>query len=473
MIIIKLESHKTRSLLRVFCNILLSLCLCCFSLSPARAELSDIFNNIFFDNYPEEKNKEIHINKGSSPLNQNKFQRNTIPGEKNLEDLDQTVANLLTEIGFNKFSLGTGMVDVTFQVRDGVKYALEDTFSGYAEFQRRKMLEEILNSNAKANAQTTEFLLISSGLKEESFGLLNAQDWTNIFEDYFAFPEFSYFSGNSQLGAYRTHNILEISKSIINTSLIKDLNSLLAAAAISLLMALLGINIFSRLIGRSSSLGYSIQEPLLGAALSSFLIYSSYHLLKLCFDAAYFINQALGEFSQDNGLGEIINLDFINQSWENLANQVGYFPSIVLSLANMLAQFFVYIYIAGLLLQLILGFIIAPVWALAYSCDKLKGSALTSFISWLKALLTVNFVPVIYLSFSLINQELKELDLDILNISFSIASLLLLPLISKLILGEASGNILGSGFWGYEMALQNIESSYNQLRATIQQKQSV
>ncbi len=441
------------------------------NLSPAKASidlgssLMPVFTNAFMQNYPEEKNKEIKIYKGESPLHDPRPQREKSDLEKSMEDLETGIQEVVTDIGFNKFSIGTGAIDVTFQVRDGVRYALEDTFTGYAEFQRRKVLEEMLNANAKANQQTTEFLMISTGLKEESFGLMIFEDLKDIFENYFAFPEYSNYSAEPSWRNYRHHDLLQVSKNIIDKSIIKELNTISNAIAASILSLWLGFNIMMRLSNSHAGFSHVISEPLMQKIGSLIMIFASYHLLHLCFDACYFMNNSFHQFISDNGLdtSNIINLSALNQNWENFANQVGYFPAMVLSGINILAQIFVYIYIAGLLMQIILGFIISPLWAMASGIESLRASAISSFLRWLKALLLINFIPVIYMIFMLINNELNNLNLDILNISFAITALVLLPIVSNIILAENSSGALRSVFWGYEQALTNIESGYKQI----------
>lgn len=426
------------------------------------SDIADYLADNFTQKYPEERNKEIKVYKGESPLDP-KYQKSSAiaPIQKELDELDESLSELITGIGFNKFSLGTGAVDVTFQVRDGVRYALEDTFTGYAEFQRRKVLEEILNANASATKMTNEFLLISSGLKKPSTGLSDFQDYIDIFDNFFAFADFSSFSGSPSGGI----DLLETTKIIIDKEIIRSINNILSSMAAALCIVLFGATMLMRSGNLQGS--SSLIEPLLQSIKSILMIFCSYYILHSCFDAGYYISKTLSDHSAE--LSSLLNAETLNRSWERLANEVGYFPTLILSTANIAAEIFCYIYIAGLLLQIILGFLIAPLWALALSNDRLEGAGIASFLCWLKALLTLNFIPLIYLCFALINQELSNYELDILNISFSIASLLLLPMVSKLLMGESNG-FAKSAFWGYELMLNNIDSAYRGLRQILEEQ---
>jgi len=451
--------------------ILLSLLLNC---SPAKAENDfwGFIDSALFIEYPEEANKVIKVHKVANPLNQNKGdRREKLELEKDLEDLSVEIKEAMTSVGFNKFSVGTGMVDVTFQVRDGVRYALEDTFTGYAEFQRRKVLEEVLNANARANSITTGFLLLSTGLQEESLGLFQFQDYISIFETFFAFPDFTTFSSNPMWRDSRGHDMLQVSKNIISKPLIKDLNKGIANIAAILLILIFGSQVIVRSGSPHASFSHSISEPIIKMLIALTMILASYFLLSTLFNASYFINSGLHQIIGESGinLAGVIDLEKLNASWESLANNVGYAPTLALSIASIAAQIFAYIYIAGLLMQVIFGFIAAPIWGLAYGSESLEAAAIGSFLNWLKALLTLNFIPVIYLCFTLINNELSNLYIDMLNISFSISALILLPMVSKLIIGERS-SVTRSVFWGYELLLSSVESAYGQIRRLLEEQ---
>ncbi len=414
--------------------------------------------------YAEDSNKQIQIYKGYSPL---KVSRPLAAPEEAVEISEEInkAAHQVATVGLNKMVAGTGFVDVTFQVRDGVRYAMEDTFTGYAEYQRRKTLEEILNANAAASSITTQFLMISTGLKEESFGLMIFEDLKDIFDDYFAFPEYTTYSSEPLWRDARHHDMLQVSKNIIDKSIIKDLNGLIAGVAASILVLVFGFSVAQRMTNSHAGFSHVVSEPLMQKITTMIMIFASYYALHLCFDAAYFLNSNLHQFINNNGLdlSSIISIEALNNSWENISNTIGYFPALILSVVNMLAQIFVYIYIAGLLLQVILGFIISPLWAMATGVEGIEAAGIAPLLSWLKALLTLNFIPIIYMVFALINNELAGLNMDILNIAFSISALLLLPMVSKILLGETGSGFTRSAFWGYEMLLGSIESGYKQV----------
>ena len=150
------------------------------SISVSAKKLDEIFMDYDFSEkiFPESRFQEIKINNIDSPLEYD-------PQDRKLASQLEVVVNpgyeegfrsLLSQSGlFNTFSMGTGAVDVTFQVKNGVNYALKENFSGYLEFQRRKISEEIINANFN-NHKVINNLLINSSLSEDSS--------TNDFFDY-------------------------------------------------------------------------------------------------------------------------------------------------------------------------------------------------------------------------------------------------------------------------------------------------
>ena len=146
-------------------KIILILLILLSSISPSYADFKDIFpEDQYVYQYPEDKNKKIEVNTVRSPLEYTDNEIDQI--KKSIENFKSALPagaeELFTEVGFNKFSLGTGLINVTYQVRNGVKYALKDTLSGFPEYERRKATEEILNSNIRSHRITNKFLTGSS-----------------------------------------------------------------------------------------------------------------------------------------------------------------------------------------------------------------------------------------------------------------------------------------------------------------------
>ncbi len=174
---------------------------------PITLNIFDIpVNNPFQQSYPEEEHKKIDVYKEKSPLEYSSQETDYIESLVDLFDnsLVGEVHEQVTNFGFNKFSMGTGAVDVTFQVKNGVKYALKDTFAGYPEYQRRKITEEILNSNLNSHISTEKFI---SG-KQEDFDLFNLG---NLFGGFLSnFGDFSnYFNFDHSNLVLITRNLLE------------------------------------------------------------------------------------------------------------------------------------------------------------------------------------------------------------------------------------------------------------------------
>ena len=73
------------------------------------------------------------------------------------------------------------------------------------------------------------------------------------------------------------------------------------------------------------------------------------------------------------------------------------------------------------------------------------------------------FIPVIYFSLILIQAEFANTNQHFLNVIFSMASFILLPVISGALLSSGSG-VFQSFFSGYEVLIDTINSSFSNLR---------
>ena len=96
--------------------------------------------------YPEIDNRRIYFHTGSSPLAPLETPDDLILRSTELSK--QTIERTFTLGAANKIiGLADGIINVKYQVQDGVNNALKDTFTGFFEYQRRKTSEDILNSN--------------------------------------------------------------------------------------------------------------------------------------------------------------------------------------------------------------------------------------------------------------------------------------------------------------------------------------
>lgn len=362
---------------------------------------------------------------------------------------------VVTAVGFNKFTLGTGVLNVTYQVRKGVKYALKDTLQGYPEYQRRRAVEETINSNLAARKKTREFLTGSSD-KEEGF----FNDLLSLLDLPFGIHDFVFRRNNKILGA----NILMTAYAISTKKLIKKLHGLFERLSYILLVLLTSLTIFRRLT--EGDFAYACGEPMLNALYSAFLIGFSSFLLKWVLKIMIVIqglsNDMIMEFFKHEDRRKALAM-----TWENFANDVGYMPAQILSYIDILAQIFVYFFVAGLILHIIIGIIISPIWALAFVSNSLRSSSYNSFINWTKTVTVTALIPVVYIVIKCISQEFNIYGYDFLEIVISIARYLYLPAIANIILAKSSG-IIQPAFSGYQIVADSINNSYNGIKSSIE-----
>ncbi len=423
----------------------------------------DPFINVLSFKYPEEKNKAIKIKKDISKLDSASQNRSQIEDFFNQYNIDPSgdIMEQVTKFGFNKFSMGTGLVDVTFQVKNGVEYALKDTLGGYPEYQRRKITEEMLNANFRSHKLTNNFLI----------GTSNQHSDNNVID--FIVDVFNIFTGEANgdiLAKSQVPSLIQTIKLINNKSVIQEIYHFFQNIAYALLGLITMLIVFQRLSRNEFHWEYSVSNPLinsLGAAL----------VIALVGDLLDFIIRIISTMNSAiiSAIFEIFNspysLDYteLAHSWQALVNQIGYMPGLVLSIIDTLAQFFVYFFIAGLILSIVIGKILSPLWGLALVSESLKSNSINSFIQWSKSLLVVVLIPVTYLVIKFIIQEFSNLNLYFLEVSLSIASFLYLPALFNIILAQGHG-IFQPAFSGYQSIVDNINSSYQGLRAALENK---
>lgn len=336
--------------------------------------------------YPEERNKQIKIANLKSPLKYTEKEKNKA---KNLID------TIFLDTGLvNKFNLGTGLLDVTLQVKNGVKYAIKDSFEGFSEFQRRKTSEEIINANLLSHKKTESII----------------------------------FSENRE-------NLIWFAKKISNKFPIKQLVKVSKWAAFAILYTVVSFIVIKAVISKSLSIEGLVQGPILQASLAWLLVNFSSQIINAIFDLALSLENNIGKI-----FSNIIDLNFfqankLETSWQELINNFGYLPSISLSFIDIFSQFIFMIFIAALVIHLVLGKIFSPIWAACLASDTLSKKALSSFLFWLKSFTILALIPVSRMILNSLTYEFGAMgsDFAFLEISISIAGLLCLPLISYFI----------------------------------------
>jgi len=436
--------------------------LCCFCHSVQALDIEDIFDDIWQDfeginhlgQYPEEANKEINIYTGQSPL---EYKTNEIDQIQKAWDLiSQPIPTELDEIFkkavFNKFNFGTGLVDVTFQVKDGVKYALKDSLAGYAEYQRRKTTEEMLNANIHSHLITSSFLTsISSSQEYHGWGSWLDGLW-NIFG----------VDNPIDTGNKFGPSLLQIAQTIAQQPAILQVQKLFQALAISLLLAFYILVVLKRLGTDANNWFYVISQPLLTLVMVIILINFSAAILDFCFNFARILQEALNLL-----VNEFIDVDYkhesLKHSWQLLANTIGYMPAQVLAWLDVISQFLVYFFVTGLILFLVAGKIFCPLWTLALMSNTLKSSFYISFLNWLKILLLLTIIPVFCFLMQLISQEFSAFANGFLEIAVSISSFLYLPAIANIILAKSQGT-LQPCFSGYQIIVDSVQTACQEIK---------
>jgi hypothetical protein len=418
------------------------------------------FNEIFFDYgfseeiFPESRYQEIKINNIDSPL---EYKNNEQKKASELEAIInpgayEDMRSILSQSGlFNTFTMGTGAVDVTFQVKNGVNYALKENFSGYMEFQRRKISEEILNANFN-NHKVINELLINSSLNAESS---NQSIFDYIWNKYQNRESIDFFSLVTKLMQLDENNKIFKIVQIFCLGLL----SLIIISQIVLAFFEHGL-ILAELVSTSVLRLIKIWILILIIPFLLEILVIITNLLQSCF---IFIVNEIGYNSQEY-------LEKLKENWTKLANNTGYIPALILSIADILGQIYSLIFIGGIVLRLTLGKIFSPLWALCLCVDGLKSRAQSSLIEWLKALLFLASLPVFFLIFNQIFMELEIIDIPFMYISLDLAKFYLLPRLSELILGaNNSSNI--NVFHGYKQISTEINDYIHEIKNIIYNQQ--
>lgn len=373
----------------------------------------------------------IQIDKGHSELALSKKDKQDL--KKLFDDYlfgsESEIEGLLGQVVNNNFSMGTGRVDVTYQVKRGAELAMKQVLSGHAEYQRRKMVEEMLNANFRSHMVTDSFLL-------------------NVARD---------SSG--------TPSILETIIKISSSDVIMRPHGLFKKLAL-ILVTLLTIFICFKRLGADSDWFYSVSAPLFSGFWTIVMINLIGPGIDIILNLFYWMNHYLVWFLQNNFWYGADNFK-LAYNWENLIEQSGYVTGLILSSVDILAQFFLYFFVLGLILSVVIAKLISPLWALALLSDSLRSNAINSFVNLLKTLVSIVLISLLYFLVRFLLREFDEMGLYFLQVSLSIAGFLYLPALSGLVLGAGQG-IFSPMLGGYRNVVDSINNSYQSLRASIE-----
>ena len=386
---------------------ILILILFTFILSPCQAFVSFDDEHVSLDftasenTYVEEKMSEngIRVHTKKSPLSiapdendlMKKYERFT---NENLGEIGSVLDEYGRELTFNKIiGFSSGVIDVTYQVKNGVVKAIKDTFGGYAEYQRRMQVREITNStfHSHRNVRDTFFKAKDAQEgRERSFwhGILN----------------FAKDIAEGEVGTEYRSNSFKLIKTITKKKLIKRLIELMQYIAVAAIMVLSIFKLVNKM-KESSDLQEAITEPLLTSLIAVIVIFLGDEFMQLSLKLASGIADIVLKFFSDEVEFRKI---FILEHWNDYTNEFGYFPTLALSIFDIISQIFVGCFYVILLAYIIFGFIFYPYWVIMAIFQSSLDSALNSYFLWLKANFALVFSPVLLLIFNLISNEIPD-----------------------------------------------------------------
>ena len=345
--------------------------------------------------YPEIDNRRIYFHTGSSPLAPLETPDDFILRSTELSK--QTIERTFTLGAANKIiGLADGIINVKYQVQDGVNNALRDTFTGFFEYQRRKTSEEILNSNLQAHIDCINFL---------------NEDLTNSSTD---------------------TNLMIILEKIIKTPLAESTFSFLQKIILVLLILsnmfkILDIAFFksnSKSIQKDNNEFKSLFSSLF---LSIALLLMLDNIWEFIFNGFSLINNGFNSLLNNEVLGFSIfhnHETLLIESWTAILNNYGYFPGLILAFIDSVSQFIFIISLLGSIILVIFAKVFSPIFLLN------NKNPFSVFTYSLKILLGVSILPF---GFNFLYKILSEFSFNNLSyfiyICFSILSLLLLSVI--------------------------------------------
>lgn len=426
--------------------------------STQASKLDDILYDANFSQeiYPESRFQEITINNINSPLEYSgKDQQMANEIEKIVSPSSyEAFGSLLSETGlFNTFSMGNGVVDVTFQVKNGVNYALKENFRGYMEFERRKICEEILNANYNNHKLINKFLLKSALAKNSNEDVLF--DFWDRFINKQKDSSISFLSLiNNLMGLTENNNIFKI----------------IQIFALGLLSLVIMSQIFLGFFEHGLVLEELVSKSVLRLVKYWLFIFLIPYFLELLVLICNLLHGCFIALANEINFDSNEYLEKLKKNWSDLANNTGYIPALVLSLADIVGQIYALIFIGGITLRLILGKIFSPIWALAYSIDGLKTRAQNSLSEWIKSALFLSSLPIFFVVFNQLYLELQIIDIPFIFISLDLAKFYLLPQFSELILGASSSNHINI-YHGYREISSEMQDYIHEIKNIIYNQQ--
>jgi len=366
--------------------------------SPSHAfKIGDIIRiaNGQVNKYPEIDNRRIYFHTGSSPLAPLETPDDFILRSTELSK--QTIERTFTLGAANKIiGLADGIINVKYQVQDGVNNALRDTFTGFFEYQRRKTSEEILNSNLQAHIDCINFL---------------NEDLTNSSTD---------------------TNLMIILEKIIKTPLAESTFSFLRKIILLLLVLssmfkILDIAFFKSNSKNTEKDNHEFKSLFSSLFLSIALLLMLDKIWEFLFNGFSLINNGFNSLLNNEVLGFSIfhnHETLLIESWTAILNNYGYFPGLILAFIDSVSQFIFIISLLGSIILVIFAKVFSPIFLLN------NKNPFSIFAYSLKILLGVSILPF---GFNFLYKILSEFSFNNLSyfiyICFSILSLLLLSVI--------------------------------------------
>jgi hypothetical protein len=341
------------------------------------------------DEYLEEKDKfkSIDIVTKESPLSKLKEPNTKIAFWDDLENKHAGIVKDYAEtFAYNKITgFSNGIIDVTYQVRKGVKQAIQETFGGYAEYQRRKQVEEIANTTFQ-NRKKLGDLFLNNNNEELNF----KNPFRNFFSIWDAFQEKTY--------SY------QLIRKISNNRTIKDIRQMVKMISLAILSLLIVLKIFSAL-RNDFSLQESFTKPVMVLILSIFTIVTGDMFLSININL---LNKLARAFMLIMNNFQAQQLLSPSETWTSFAGSFGYFPTLILSIFDMVSQVFIGFFYITLISYIVFGLIFYPVWVITSIFNPVKFIALGAYLNWLKANLALVFSPILIIIFRIISKELSH-----------------------------------------------------------------
>ena len=349
----------------------------------AQAEVNFI-NTVLKNNrneYLEERErfKQINIHTKSSPLKELKeTSKKDIKFWNKIDTVSsKLINNFGTELSFNKITgMANGIINVRNQVRVGVKQAIKETFGGYAEYQRRKQVEEIANSTFQ-NRQKVANLLIRNDNQKRSF-----------------------FSFNFNQGSYSYRLI----KNINRNHTIKGIRKVILRITFLVLFFMMVLKILVAL-KHGTSISETFTRPFINLFLYIIAIACGSKFFSVNIQLMTMLSSAFNQILSKFQVQEQLSL---TETWTDFAAHNGYFPTLILSIFDMLSQVFISFFYIAVIAYIVFGMIFYPFWIVFSVFKPSQLVLLESYISWIKANLIIVFSPILIIIFRIISLELSN-----------------------------------------------------------------